>query len=148
VIASSGTTLRISAGAPSLEALAEAVRSPFCGAVVSFAGMVRDRAAGGREVVALEYEVYEAPALRELAAIAREARERFGECNVAVDQRSGRLAVGEISVAIAVAAPHRAAAFDACEFVIDELKRRVPIWKKEEYADGSHAWIENHGACG
>ena len=113
------------------------MRSDACGAVVTFLGVVRDHAPGGRRVTALEYEIYEDPALSEMAAIAREARERFGECNVAVDQRVGRLAVGEISVAIAVAAPHRAAAFDACEYVIDELKKRVPIWKKELYADGN-----------
>jgi molybdopterin synthase catalytic subunit len=97
-------------------------------------------------VIALAYEIYEAPALRELAAIAEEVRTRFGHANIAVVQRTGRLTVGETSVAIAIAAPHRAQAFDACEYTIDELKRRVPIWKKEEYADGSSSWVENHEA--
>jgi molybdopterin synthase catalytic subunit len=137
------TLLRVSAQSPSSDELAREVRSDACGAVVTFAGVVRDRTGDGRAVVALEYEIYEEPALRELALIVEEARARFGECNVAVTQRTGLLPVGEISVAIAVAAPHRAAAFDACEYLIDELKRRVPIWKKERYADGTTAWIEN-----
>jgi molybdopterin synthase catalytic subunit len=138
------TILRITADRPPVSELGAAVRSPDCGAVVCFEGIVREDGHGKRRVVALTYEIYEAPALRECAAIAEEARARFGQCNIAIVQRTGRLGVGETSIAIAVAAPHRAAAFGACEYAIDELKKRVPIWKKEEYADGSSSWVENH----
>lgn len=142
------TILRITADRPSLGELSTAVRSQECGAVVTFEGIVREDGHGKKRVVSLTYEIYEAPALRELAAIAEEARTRFGHCNIAVVHRTGRLGVGEPSVAVAIAAPHRAQAFDACEYVIDELKKRVPIWKKEEYADGSASWIENCEAHG
>jgi molybdopterin synthase catalytic subunit len=84
-------------------------------------------------------------AVMEFERIAAEARERFGPCEIAVHHRIGDLRIGEIAVGVAVAAPHRGEAFDACEYVIDELKRRAPIWKKEHYVDGSGDWKEN--AC-
>jgi molybdopterin synthase catalytic subunit len=126
-----------------LPALAGLVRSAACGAVVTFAGTVRERCAEGRLVRALSYEIYPAMALAEMRRIAAEITAKFAPVEIAMTHRGGELAVGETSVAIAVAAPHRAAAFAACEYAIDELKARVPVWKKEHYADGSSAWREN-----
>lgn len=119
------------------------VRSERCGAVVSFLGIVRARSDDDRPVVGLSYEAHEAAALAEFRAIADEIRDRFGECDLAIVHRIGDLRVGEVAVAVAAAAPHRANAFDACEYAIDRLKQRAPIWKKEAYADGSAAWKEN-----
>ncbi|HKE01241.1 MAG TPA: molybdenum cofactor biosynthesis protein MoaE [Planctomycetota bacterium] len=120
-------------------AIAGSVSSPSDGAVVFFVGVVRNEARG-RPVVRLEYEAYARLASSEMERIFGEMRERFGVERVRVGHRTGICGIGEPSVAIAVAAPHRAAAFDACRYCIDELKKRVPIWKKEIYADGS-AWI-------
>jgi molybdopterin synthase catalytic subunit len=112
------------------------------GGVVTFLGVVRGDAQDGRAVSALWYEAHEVMALEEFAAIAREARERFGDVQVAIVHRVGEVGVGEIAVAVLAAAAHRAEAFDASEYAIDELKRRAPIWKKERYADGGDAWRE------
>jgi molybdopterin synthase catalytic subunit len=112
------------------------------GGVVTFLGIVRGDADDGRTVSALWYEAHETMALDEFAAIAREARERFGDVQLAIVHRVGEVGVGEIAVAVLAAAAHRAEAFDACEYAIDELKRRAPIWKKERYADGGEAWRE------
>ncbi len=79
---------------------------------------------------------------REVAAIVAEASADFDTTDIVVEHRVGVLAVGDVSVAIAVAHPHRAAAYDASRYVIDEIKRRVPIWKREHYADGSHEWVD------
>ncbi len=124
-------------------ALAAALRSDACGAAIAFAGAVRDRSGDGRTVTGLTYEAYEPLALEEFDRIAHEARERFGPCEIAIHHRVGELRVGETAVAVAVAAPHRAVAFDACRYCIDELKARAPVWKKEHYGDGSSRWIEN-----
>jgi molybdopterin synthase catalytic subunit len=110
------------------------------GGVVTFLGIVREDADDGRLVSALRYEAFESMALREFEAIAEEARERFGDVRVAIMHRIGELRVGEISVAVLAAAAHRAAAFDACRYAIDQLKERAPIWKQERYADGSALW--------
>lgn len=126
-------------------ALAQLVRSDACGAVVTFAGLVRAFADDERPVTGLSYEAHESMAATEFERIAAEAVDRFGACGIAVVHRVGDLQVGEIAVAVAVASPHRARAFDACEFVIDELKARAPIWKKEHYVDGASEWVEN--AC-
>ena len=111
------------------------------GATILFLGTVRD-VNDGRDVRGIEYASYESMAARELDAIAREARVRFGTDDIVVEHRIGRLALGEVSVAIAVAHPHRAEAYDASRFVIEELKRRVPIWKREEYVDGTREWVD------
>lgn len=122
------------------------VRTDACGAVVTFAGVVRERSDDDRPVTGLSYEAHETMAPREFARIADEARERFGPCEIAVIHRVGDLRIGEVAVAVVVACPHRGTAFDACEYVIDELKARAPIWKKEHYADGGDSvWKEN--AC-
>ena len=110
------------------------------GALCLFLGVVRNEN-GGRPVVRLEYEAYEEMALPMMEEIAAEARRRFGASDVRIVHRLGRLEVGEVSVAVAAASPHRAEAFAACRHAIDTLKARVPIWKKEFYADGA-VWRE------
>jgi len=110
------------------------------GAVCLFVGVVRNEN-GGRPVLRLEYEAYEEMALPLMRELADETRRRFPVTSVALVHRLGRLEIGEPSVAVAVASPHRAEAFAACRFAIDTLKAQVPIWKKEFYADGS-AWLD------
>lgn len=123
--------------------LARAVRTDACGAVVTFAGVVRERSDDDRAVTGLSYEAHEAMAVAEFERIAAEVRERFGHCELAIVHRVGALRIGEIAVGVAAASAHRAEAFDACEYAIDELKARAPIWKKEQYADGSDEWKAN-----
>lgn len=122
-------------------ALLRLVSRPANGAVLLFLGVVRD-VNDGRAVTAIEYTAYEAMAERELAGIAAEAAERFGVTDVAIDHRLGELALEEASVAIAVAHAHRGEAYAASRWVIEELKRRVPIWKREHYADGTREWVD------
>ena len=110
------------------------------GAVVLFAGIVRKRSDDDRPVSGLSYEAYAGAAIAEMEKIAGEVRARWEPCRVAMTHRTGALAVGEPSVAVAVGAPHRAEAFAACEYAMNELKARVPVWKKEHYADGSARW--------
>lgn len=125
-------------------ALERRVRTDACGALVTFAGVVRERSDDGRPVTGLSYEAHETMAPADFARIADEARERFGACEIAVVHRTGDLRIGEVAVAVAVASAHRGAAFEACEYVIDELKSRAPIWKKEQYADGGESiWKQN-----
>ena len=109
------------------------------GGIASFVGLVRDHHAG-REVKRLEYSAYAPMAEAECAVIVAEAETKW-PVRVAISHRIGTLEVGEAAVAIAVAAPHRGEAFEACRYVIEELKRRVPIWKREWYADGSSDWV-------
>jgi molybdopterin synthase catalytic subunit len=123
--------------------LVAAIRSDATGGLVTFVGYVRETSDDDRPVTGLSYEAHRELALAELRAIGAEAETRFGPARVAIVHRIGELGLGEAAVAIAVAAPHRAAAFDACEYAIDELKRRVPIWKKEHYRDGGALWREN-----
>ncbi|MGB6522299.1 MAG: molybdenum cofactor biosynthesis protein MoaE [Candidatus Cybelea sp.] len=113
------------------------------GGVVTFLGVVRNRSDDGRAVLGLSYEAYEAPAVREFETIANEARERFGEVRLAIVHAVGELDVGAVAVAVGAAAEHRAAAFDACRYAIDEVKRRAPIWKKERYGGGEARWKSN-----
>ncbi len=110
------------------------------GGVVAFMGIVRGDSSDGRRVTALWYEAFEAMAVREFEVIAGEARERFGDVEIGIVHRVGEVRAGEISVAVLAGAAHRAEAFEACRYAIDELKRRAPIWKKECYADGSAEW--------
>jgi molybdopterin converting factor subunit 1 len=118
------------------------LQAPGNGAVVTFDGVVRDHSRG-RRTLYLEYEAYEPMALAKMRELAALAREKFTIHRLAVCHRLGRLEIGETSVFIAVSSPHRAAAFDACRFAIDTLKRTVPIWKKEYFADGA-VWAEGH----
>ena len=122
-------------------ALLREVSGPSNGALILFVGTVRETN-DGRRVTGIEYAAYEAMADRELRAIAVEACERWGTGHVVVEHRIGRLDVGEASVVIAVAHPRRAQAYEASRYVIEELKRRVPIWKREEYADGTREWVD------
>ena len=121
-------------------ALAASVVAPDRGAVVTFTGLVRDRHAG-RRVVSLHYSAYGPMAEQICAGIVADAERRWA-VHVAVRHRLGELSVGEVAVAVAVGASHRDAAFDACRWVIDDLKRHVPIWKREQYADGTEAWVD------
>ena len=122
------------------EALYRAVLRDRDGAVVTFHGVVRDHSDGDKAVRYLEYEAYPDMAEARMRAIGDELRARWGVEEVAMVHRIGRVEIGEASVVIAVAAPHRGAAFDACEYAIDTLKATVPIWKKEVFADGE-VWV-------
>jgi molybdopterin synthase catalytic subunit len=119
--------------------------APADGALCLFVGVVRNEN-GGRPVLHLEYEAYEEMALPLLEGIVAEARRRWAVSDVGIVHRLGRLEIGEASVAVAVAAPHRGEAFEACRYAIDTLKATVPIWKKEFYADGA-VWLEGPGEC-
>jgi molybdopterin synthase catalytic subunit len=122
-------------------ALRAQLAHPHAGAVVCFEGLVRDHA-DGRDVEGLDYEVYEALAAKEGSRIVAEALARFPVTSALCVHRAGTLALEDCAVWVGVAAAHRAAAFDACRYIIDEVKTRVPIWKRERYADGPAAWVE------
>lgn len=123
------------------QALLRAVAGPANGALLLFLGVVRE-VNDGRAVSGIEYSAYETMAARELLAIATEAAERFGMADISIEHRLGTLELEEASVGIAVAHPHRGTAYDASRWIIEELKRRVPIWKKEHYADGTREWVD------
>jgi molybdopterin synthase catalytic subunit len=116
--------------------IVEEIKAGADGAVCVFDGIVRDNTRG-RETLYLDYEAYREMALEKMQALGEEARERFGVRDVAMVHRLGRLYVGETSVLIVVASAHRGAAFDACRWLIDTLKKTVPIWKKEQFVDGA-----------
>lgn len=124
----------------SLDELFRHVARPEHGAVVLFVGITR-RYTGGRETQRLEYEAYGPMAAAEMARIGSEAERRWPGVRLAIGHRTGFVPIGEPSVVIAAAAPHRPDAFAAARYAIEELKRRVPIWKKEHYADGSLEWV-------
>jgi len=117
------------------------VSSAQYGAISLFAGTVRD-VNEGRPVSAIEYSAYEAMANAELERILDEAEARFGVSALVVEHRIGLLELGDVSVAIAAAHQHRAPALDCTRYVIEEIKKRVPIWKKEHYADGTREWVD------
>ncbi|CAN5262155.1 molybdenum cofactor biosynthesis protein MoaE [soil metagenome] len=117
-----------------------AVFDPSCGAVVMFLGMVRDHSPGIDGVTHLEYESYGGVVEERIAEIVAEARSRWPVSRVAAVHRIGELGVGEISVAVAASSPHRADAFEAARYLIDELKHRAPIWKKEHWPGGAE-WV-------
>jgi molybdopterin synthase catalytic subunit len=120
--------------------LLEAVPTERDGAALLFWGVVRNHNEG-RAVSHLEYEAYPEMAEAVLSEIAAEARARWPIGGLAIVHRLGRLSIGEVSVGIAVAAPHRAAAYEASRYIIEELKQRVPIWKREGYAEGDEHWL-------
>jgi molybdopterin synthase catalytic subunit len=121
--------------------LLAAVTAPEDGAVLLFWGVVRNHHEG-RAVSHLEYDAYAPMAEAKLAALVDEARRRWPVGQIAVVHRIGRLEIGEASVGIAVASPHRAEAYEASRHIIEQLKLRVPIWKREGYVDGDSRWLE------
>lgn len=122
-----------------IQAVSESVVDERHGAVATFVGVVRGISRGKR-ISHLEYEAYEGMAVKRMADVAAQIKERWGLDRVAIVHRVGRLEIGEASIVIAVASPHRHEAFVACEFAIDEVKRTVPVWKKEVWEDGE-VWI-------
>ncbi len=135
----SGGAFRLVDGPLDLAAVVAEAEDDGAGAIATFQGTVR-RQSRGRQVIALEYEAYAEMAEKVMAEIADAVKERYDLCEVAIAHRTGRCEVGEVSVAIAVSAPHRKDALSACRDVIDELKERVPLWKKELY-EGGEEWI-------
>lgn len=123
------------------------VASTEHGATSLFIGTVRDTSAG-RGVSGVDYSAYPAMAEEELERILREAEARYGVSSLVVEHRIGQLALGEISVAIAVAHAHRSPALDCTRYVIEEIKKRVAIWKMENYTDGTREWVDPSGATG
>jgi molybdopterin synthase catalytic subunit len=122
------------------DAVVGRLKRPADGAAVIFDGVVRDNTRG-RRTLYLDYEAYEAMALKQMDSLAVEAQSRFEVRGVSIVHRLGRLDIGETSVLIVVAAAHRGAAFEACRWIIDTLKKTVPIWKKEYFADGE-VWAD------
>jgi molybdopterin synthase catalytic subunit len=129
-----------------LAALEASVRRPDRGAVVSFVGRVRDHH-GGRGVTSLEYSAYGTMAEKECEVLVTLAEKRW-PVSVALVHRIGALSIGDAAVAIVVAASHRGEAFEACRWLIEEVKSKVPIWKRERYVDGSEAWVDPTAPAG
>lgn len=128
----------------SVDALLVQVMTAACGGTCLFLGTVRD---GPEEegVRAIEYSAYEEMVEAEFGRLLNDARSRWPQARIAVRHRLGEIPAGEASIAIAVAAPHRAEAFDACRFVIEQVKQRIPVWKKELHLDGTTVWVDPHG---
>ncbi|MGH8230383.1 MAG: molybdenum cofactor biosynthesis protein MoaE [Steroidobacteraceae bacterium] len=120
--------------------LRQELQHPACGGYAAFEGWVRDFN-DGRSVLRLEYEAFAPLALREGERILAEAQQRFGVERLRCAHRVGPLAIGQLAVWVGVSAAHRGEAFDACRYIIDEVKHRVPIWKKEYYEDGDSGWV-------
>ena len=123
-----------------IDAVKEAVADKSCGALVVFEGWIRDYNEG-QEVERLEYEVYRPVAEKEGARIIDEAIERFGISHAVCIHREGLLELSEVAVIVCVSSPHRGEAFDACRYIIDQTKTRLPIWKKEHYTTGISEWV-------
>ncbi len=131
---------KISAEPIHLEALGRALHDVAAGACATFEGRVRIKN-DGRTVQSLEYEAFAPLAEKEGARILEEAAARFGILKAVCVHRTGRLALGDLAVWVGVTSEHRGAAFDACRYIIDQTKLRVPIWKREHYADGTTVWV-------
>lgn len=134
------SSFRFSSQSLDLDACRALLSDSSCGAYASFEGWVRDHNEG-REVRALEYEAYESLGVKEGERIIDEALARFEIERAACVHRVGALSLGDLAVWVGVSAHHRDAAFAACRYIIDEVKARVPIWKKERYAEGDSGWI-------
>ena len=130
----------VTSGTIDLEAFRRSITDHSCGAYVQFEGWVRDHNEG-QAVLRLEYEVYEPLAVKEGGKIIAEAVERFGVKRAAAIHRDGLMELGEAAVVVGVASAHRDEAFEACRYIIDQLKVRLPIWKKEHYASGRTEWV-------
>ena len=124
-----------------LAACYDFVQDPTCGGINLFVGAIRNHN-DGEEVTHLEFSSYDGMALKEMRKICERAVHEHGLARVALHHRKGELQIGDVAVIVAVASPHRAASFAGCQFVIDELKKHVPIWKKEFRADGTH-WLNS-----
>lgn len=130
-----------------VEKLSQLVASPACGAACTFVGSVRERN-HGKAVSAVSYDIFAPLARNVFKALANEAQQQCDHTlRIAVVHRCGRLAVGDVSVAIVVASPHRKEAFSAANFIIEAIKTRAPIWKKEHYFDGETEWLQGHALC-
>ncbi len=132
--------IRLTAEPLEIDVVARFLRDERAGAIDLFLGTTR-RWTHGDETVELEYEAYEAMAIEEMQRIAAEAAASWPVTKLAAHHRTGRVAVADASVLVGVSSPHRAEAFDACRFLIDELKQRLPVWKRERYADGEEEWV-------
>jgi molybdopterin synthase catalytic subunit len=130
---------RLSAASITLEECRSAVASDDSGAIVTFAGIVRDHD-GGRVVTSLDYEAHPS-AEGVLAAVAESVASSYPGVRIAIEHRTGSLAVGDLALACAVSSAHRADAFAACSRLVDEVKRQVPIWKEQHFADGTTEWV-------
>jgi MoaE-MoaD fusion protein len=131
---------RVTSDPLDVSAVSAIVSSADCGAVATFVGLVRNEN-GGRRVLWLEYEAYEPLAVKAFARIDEEAGERWPSIGLAIHHRIGRLEIGDASVVIAAASPHRAEAFAACRYAIERIKQIAPIWKHEHF-EGGETWIE------
>lgn len=132
--------IEVSAAAIDVESLKSTLRNPGAGGYCSFEGWVRNENEG-RQVDRLEYEAYEPLVISEGKRVLEEARQRFAYLEARCVHRTGLLEIGELAVWVGVAAAHRDEAFRACRYIIDELKLRLPIWKKEHYVDGDSGWV-------
>lgn len=142
----SGDNFTITFAPLSLEDVYALADDPANGAIVVMSGMVRNQT-DGKPVVALEYQAYEPMAIEVFKQIAQQIRQTWTDVtHVVIHHRIGKLAIGEISVLVAVGCPHRTEAFEACKYAIDTLKHNAPIWKKEHWEDGSTSWV-SIGAC-
>ena len=138
----SNTSIKITSEKLSLEECYEFVTDESCGGIVAFVGTVRDRTQS-KEVTQLDFSTYKPMAIKEMQQIAEIAIKKFAIKKIAIHHAEGMLQIGDIPVIITVGAPHRKAAFEACEFAIDTLKETVPIWKKEHFSDGE-VWVNAH----
>jgi molybdopterin synthase catalytic subunit len=123
-----------------VDRLREPLADRAAGAYVGFEGWVRDHN-DGRQVQCLEYEAYEELGLKEGEKIVQDAKSRFGVTEARCVHRIGKLEIGDLAVWVGVSSPHRDEAFAACRYIIDQVKHRVPIWKKEQYVDGDSGWV-------
>jgi molybdopterin synthase catalytic subunit len=136
------TQIQIFSSPLNIQSAVDWIMSPESGGIDVFIGTVRN-ATKGKKVIKLEFEAYEPMAIAEMEKIAKQAFEKWPVQKVLIHHRTGVLEVGELPVVIAVSAAHRAAAFDACRYIIDTLKQTVPIWKKEIFEDGE-VWVAAH----
>ena len=138
----SNTSIKITSEKLSLEECYEFVTDDSCGGIVAFVGTVRN-STKSKEVTQLDFSTYKPMAIKEMQQIAEIAIKKFAIKKIAIHHAEGMLQIGDIPVIITVGAPHRKAAFEACEFAIDTLKETVPIWKKEHFSDGE-VWVNAH----
>jgi len=138
----SNTSIKITSEKLNLDKCYEFVTDDSCGGIVAFVGTVRN-STEKKEVIQLEFSTYKLMATKEMQFIAEVALKKFSIKKIAIHHAEGLLQIGDIPVIIVVSAPHRKAAFEACEFAIDTLKETVPIWKKEHFSDGK-VWVNAH----